>query len=79
MIFIVIDRIMKKLLTASVLGLGLVGCASSNYENFNKPPIVPVNEAFNSVKMPEHGFITDQDVHNMPEHVNINYSYKVDF
>ncbi len=50
---------MKTFLVISLLGFGLIGCASSPYnsqENYlNKPPIVPENKAFNSFKTPEHG------------------------
>ncbi len=54
---------MKTFLVISLLGFGLIGCASSPYnsqENYlNKPPIVPENKAFNRFKTPEHGIFTD--------------------
>lgn len=54
---------MKTFLVISLLGFGLIGCASSPYnsqENYlNKPPIVPENKAFNSFKTLEHGVFTD--------------------
>jgi len=73
---------MKTFLVISLLGFGLIGCASSTYnfqENYlNKSPIVPENKAFNSFKTPEHG-ITDQDIYNMPENSNMNFRYEVPF
>ncbi|WP_224970718.1 hypothetical protein [Acinetobacter oleivorans] len=74
---------MKTFLLISLLGFGLIGCASSPYnsqENYlNKPPTVPVNKAFNSFKTPEHGIFTDQDVYNVPENSNMNFRYEVPF
>lgn len=79
MTFIVINGIMKTFLIAYTLGLGLVGCVSSNYESINKAPVVPKNKAYNTFKMPEHGVITDQDVHNLPEHADLNTKYTISF
>ncbi|MGR2824567.1 hypothetical protein FY048_03365 [Acinetobacter sp. 1124_18A] len=74
---------MKTFLLISLLGFGLIGCASSPYnsqENYlNNAPTVPVNKAFNSFKTPEHGIFTDQDIHNMPENSNMNFRYEVPF
>ena len=74
---------MKTFLVISLLGFGLMGCASSPYnsqENYlNNAPITPVNKAFNSFKSPEHGIFTDQDIYNMPESSNMNFRYEVPF
>ncbi|MGU3312542.1 hypothetical protein [Acinetobacter sp. M5A5_2a] len=74
---------MKTFLVISLLGFGLIGCASSTYnsqENYlNKPLIVPENKAFNSFKAPEHGIFTDQDIYNIPENSNMNIRYEVPF
>lgn len=76
---------MKTFLVISLLGFGLIGCASSPYnsqENYlNKPPIVPENKAFNSFKTPEHGIFTDRDVYNIniSEDSNLNFRYEVPF
>jgi hypothetical protein len=74
---------MKAFLLISLLGFGLIGCASSTYnsqENYlNKPPIVPENKAFNSFKTPEHRIFTDQDIYNIPENSNMNIRYEVPF
>ncbi|MBE2166528.1 hypothetical protein IIQ43_18585 [Acinetobacter oleivorans] len=74
---------MKTFLLISLLGFGLIGCASSPYnsqENYlNNAPTVPVNKAFNSFKIPEHGIFTDQDVYNVPENSNMNFRYEVPF
>ncbi|ADI90246.1 hypothetical protein [Acinetobacter oleivorans] len=74
---------MKTFLLVSLLGFGLIGCASSPYnsqENYlNNAPAVPVNKAFNSFKTPEHGIFTDQDVYNVPENSNMNFRYEVPF
>lgn len=74
---------MKTFLLISLLGFGLIGCASSPYnsqENYlNNAPTVPVNKAFNSFKTPEHGIFTDQDVYNVPENSNLNFRYEVPF
>lgn len=74
---------MKTFLVISLLGCGLIGCASSTYnsqENYlNKPLIVPENKAFNSFKTPEHGIFTDQDIYNIPENSNMNIRYEVPF
>ena len=74
---------MKTFLLISLLGFGLIGCASSPYnsqENYlNNAPTVPVNKAFNSFKAPEHGIFTDQDVYNVPENSNMNFRYEVPF
>ncbi|WP_336963857.1 hypothetical protein [Acinetobacter pittii] len=76
---------MKTFLIISLLGFGLVGCASSTYnsqENYlNKPPVVPVNKAFNSFKTTEHGIFTDQDAYNIniSENSNLNFRYEVPF
>lgn len=74
---------MKTFLFISLLGFGLIGCASSPYnsqENYlNNAPTVPVNKAFNSFKTPEHGIFTDQDVYNVPENSNMNFRYEVPF
>jgi hypothetical protein len=74
---------MKTFLVISLLGFGLIGCASSTYnsqENYlNKPPIVPENKAFNSFKASEHGIFTDQDIYNIPENSNMNIRYEVPF
>lgn len=74
---------MKTFLLISLLGFGLIGCASSPYnsqENYlNKAPTVPVNKAFNSFTTPEHGIFTDQDVYNVPENSNMNFRYEVPF
>ncbi|EOQ65206.1 hypothetical protein F935_00866 [Acinetobacter calcoaceticus ANC 3811] len=74
---------MKTFLLISLLGFGLIGCASSPYnsqENYlNNAPTVPVNKAFNSFKTPEHGVFTDQDVYNVPENSNMNFRYEVPF
>ena len=74
---------MKTFLVISLLGFGLIGCASSTYdsqENYlNKSPIVPENKAFNSFKTPEHGIFTDQDIYNIPENSNMNIRYEVPF
>ncbi|OEC92322.1 hypothetical protein [Acinetobacter sp. YK3] len=70
---------MTKLLLAGVLGLGLAGCSSINYEANTKPPIVPKNEAHNTFKMPEHGIMTDQDVSNVPEHAEYKSKYSISF
>ncbi|MEQ1159096.1 hypothetical protein ABLT50_14925 [Acinetobacter calcoaceticus] len=74
---------MKTFLVISLLGFGLIGCASSIYnsqENYlNKPLIVPENKAFNSFKTPEHGIFTDQDIYNIPENSNMNIRYEVPF
>ncbi|MFY5897203.1 hypothetical protein [Acinetobacter pittii] len=76
---------MKTFLIISLLGVGLIGCASTSYNSqenyFNKPPIVPENKAFNSFKTPEHGIFTDQDVYNIniSENSNLNLRYEVPF
>ena len=74
---------MKTFLLISLLGFGLIGCASSPYnsqENYlNNAPNVPVNKAFNSFKTPDHGIFTDQDVYNVPENSNMNFRYEVPF
>ncbi|MFV5361678.1 hypothetical protein VXO68_10810 [Acinetobacter oleivorans] len=74
---------MKTFLLISLVGFGLIGCASSPYnsqENYlNNAPTVPVNKAFNSFKTPEHGIFTDQDVYNVPENSNMNFRYEVPF
>lgn len=74
---------MKTFLVISLLGFGLIGCASSTYnsqENYlNKPLIVPENKAFNSFKIPGHGIFTDQDIYNIPENSNMNIRYEVPF
>ncbi|WP_151988586.1 hypothetical protein [Acinetobacter oleivorans] len=74
---------MKTFLLISLLGFGLIGCASSPYssqENYlNNAPTVPVNKAFNSFKTPEHGIFTDQDVYNVPENSSMNFRYEVPF
>lgn len=74
---------MKTFLVISLLGFGLIGCASSTYnsqENYlGKPLIVPENKAFNSFKTPEHGIFTDQDIYNIPENSNMNIRYEVPF
>ncbi|MEA1230742.1 hypothetical protein ODQ17_15310 [Acinetobacter sp. IRS14] len=74
---------MKTFLLISLLGFGLIGCASSPYnsqENYlNNAPTVPENKAFNSFKTPEHGIFTDQDVYNVPENSNMNFRYEVPF
>ena len=74
---------MKTFLAISLLGFGLMGCASSTYnsqENYlNNAPTTPVNKAFNSFKTPEHGILTDQDVYNVPENSNMNFRYEVPF
>lgn len=74
---------MKTFLLISLLGFGLIGCASSPYnsqENYlNNAPTVPVNKAFNSFKTPEHGIFTDQDVYNVPENSNMDFRYEVPF
>ncbi|WP_252059256.1 hypothetical protein [Acinetobacter sp. AHP123] len=74
---------MKTFLLISLLGFGLIGCASSPYnsqENYlNNAPTVPVNKAFNSFKTPEHEIFTDRDVYNVPENSNLNFRYEVPF
>lgn len=76
---------MKTFLIISLLGFGLVGCASSTYNSqesyLNKPPVVSVNKAFNSFKTTEHGIFTDQDVYNIniSENSNLNFRYEVPF
>lgn len=74
---------MKTFLLISLLGFGLIGCASSPYnsqENYlNNAPTVPVNKAFFSFKTPEHGIFTDQDVYNVPENSNMNFRYEIAF
>lgn len=69
---------MAKLL-AGVLGLGLAGCSSINYEAHTKPPVVPNNEAHNTFKMPEHGLMIEQDVHNIPEYAEYKSKYSIRF
>ena len=74
---------MKTFLVISLLGFGLIGCASSPYNSqendLNNAPIAPENKAFNSFKTPEHGIFTNQDVYNMPENSNMNFRYEVPF
>jgi len=74
---------MKTFLVISLLGFGLIGCASSPYNSqendLNNAPIAPENKAFNSFETPEHGIVTNQDVYNMPENSNMNFRYEVPF
>lgn len=70
---------MTKLLVTYILGLGLVGCTSINYENTSQSPIVPKNEAINTFKMPEHGIVTEQDMNDIPEYSNLNSKYTMSF
>ncbi len=71
---------MKTFLVISLLGFGLIGCASSPYnsqENYlNKPPIVPENKAFNRFNTPEHGIFTDRDVYNINGRVKLEVRHK---
>ena len=64
---------MKKILMLSILGFGLVGCATPKYnyqavpQNISKPPINSINEAYVGDKMLEQGVFIEREALYVPE------------